>query len=68
MGATYNGICRGGNSIMEVIEREGFNPHDYISFYNLRSYDRINFDPDRLKRMEEKSGIDFDHAQAALAR
>lgn len=68
MGATYNGICRGGNSIMEVIEKEGFNPHDYVSFYNLRSYDRINYDPERLKRMEEKSDIDFDHAQAALAR
>ena len=45
-----------------------FNPHDYISFYNLRSYDRINNDPARLKKMAEKSGIDFDHAQAALAR
>lgn len=53
---------------MGTIEKEGFNPHDYISVYNLRSYDRINNDPQRLKRMAEQAGVDFDHAQAALAR
>ncbi|ORY72756.1 phospholipase D/nuclease [Leucosporidium creatinivorum] len=68
MGATYFSICRGGDSIMECIEREGFNPHDYISFYNLRSYDRINSDPERLKAMEAKSGVSFYQAQAALGR
>ncbi|KAL8286802.1 hypothetical protein RQP46_004330 [Phenoliferia psychrophenolica] len=68
MGATYASICRGPHSIMGTIEAEGFNPHDYVSVYNLRSYDRINNDPARLKRMAEKAGVDFDHAQAALAR
>ncbi|KZZ89869.1 Phospholipase D [Ascosphaera apis ARSEF 7405] len=38
----YNSINRGGNSIMELIAKEGYNPMDYIRFYNLRNYDRIN--------------------------
>ncbi|KAJ5894676.1 Phospholipase D/Transphosphatidylase [Penicillium taxi] len=38
----YNSINRGGHSIMELIAKEGFNPMDYIRFYNLRNYDRIN--------------------------
>lgn len=53
---------------MECIKREGFDPNEYISFYNLRSYDRLNSDKDRLDAMTKKSGVDFDHAQAALAR
>ncbi|KAM0753544.1 phospholipase D/nuclease [Meredithblackwellia eburnea MCA 4105] len=68
MGATYRSICRGEDSIMGIVAKEGFNPHDYIEVYNLRSYDRINNDPQRLKRMAEASGLDFDHAQANLAR
>lgn len=68
MGATYNTICRGPHSIMEIIKREGFDPHEYIKVYNLRTYDRINHDPERLKNMAEKSGVDFAMAQAALAR
>ena len=31
-----------GYSIMEQLEKAGINPKDYIRFYNLRSYDRIN--------------------------
>ncbi|KAI5291867.1 hypothetical protein KEM54_003722 [Ascosphaera aggregata] len=38
----YNSINRGGYSIMELIAKEGYNPMDYIRFYNLRNYDRIN--------------------------
>ncbi|KAM0793016.1 hypothetical protein ACM66B_000508 [Microbotryomycetes sp. NB124-2] len=68
LGATYYSLSRGGDSIFECIEREGFNPHDYISVFNLRSYDRINCDPDRLRRMSEKSGVTWEQAQAALAR
>ncbi|KAI5475207.1 phospholipase D [Pseudohyphozyma bogoriensis] len=68
MGACYNSICRGPVSIMGLIEKEGFNPHDYIAVYNLRSFDRINNDPAKLKRVAEENDIDFDHAQAALSR
>ena len=38
----YDSINRGGHSIYEEIAKAGFNPMDYIRFYNLRSYDRIN--------------------------
>ncbi|KAI5812635.1 hypothetical protein BZA77DRAFT_252923 [Pyronema omphalodes] len=31
-----------GYSIMEQLEKQGINPKEYIRFYNLRSYDRIN--------------------------
>ncbi|GJN91854.1 hypothetical protein Rhopal_004878-T1 [Rhodotorula paludigena] len=68
LGAQYYSICRGGHSIFELLEREGVNPHDYIEVYNLRAYDRIPNDPGRIKRMEEKSGVTFLQAQAALAR
>lgn len=44
MEAQYSSINRGGNSIMEMIAKEGFNPMDYIRFYNLRTYDRINME------------------------
>jgi hypothetical protein len=38
----YESINRGGKSIYEIIAQAGFNPMDYIRFYNLRNYDRIN--------------------------
>ncbi|GAA5940921.1 hypothetical protein JCM10213_008004 [Rhodosporidiobolus nylandii] len=68
LGAQMLSICRGRDSIFEQIEEAGFNPHDFIEVYNLRSYDRLNNDPARLKRMAERSGITFEQAQAALAR
>ncbi|RMZ75361.1 hypothetical protein DV738_g5527, partial [Chaetothyriales sp. CBS 135597] len=37
----YFSINRGGHSIMELIAQAGYNPLDYIRFYNLRNYDRI---------------------------
>ncbi|GAA6062083.1 hypothetical protein JCM10212_006506 [Sporobolomyces blumeae] len=54
--------------IRDEIEKAGANPDEYIRFYNLRSYDRINYDPARIKRMEERSGVTWYQAQAALAR
>lgn len=39
----YNSINRGhGESIYEQIAKAGVNPMDYIRFYSLRNYDRIN--------------------------
>lgn len=52
----------------QLIQQAGFNPNDYIEVYNLRSFDRINNDPERIKRMEQRSGVSFQQAQAALAR
>lgn len=43
MNLQYKSICRGGHSIMERLTQKGIdNVDNYISFYNLRSYDRIN--------------------------
>ncbi|OJJ42490.1 hypothetical protein ASPZODRAFT_2119907 [Penicilliopsis zonata CBS 506.65] len=40
----YKSISRGGFSIMDKLKRAGVDPHEYISFYNLRTYDRIRSD------------------------
>ncbi|KAI8064502.1 hypothetical protein BC940DRAFT_305884 [Gongronella butleri] len=44
----YASICRGNKSIGEKLRRAGVNPDDYIRYYSLRSYDRIN-----RKKLEE---------------
>jgi phospholipase D1/2 len=38
----YISICRGEKSIVERLKKAGINPDEYIRFYSLRSYDRIN--------------------------
>ncbi|KAI8085326.1 hypothetical protein BDF21DRAFT_379811 [Thamnidium elegans] len=39
----YISICSGPNSIIEKLKSAGIeNPEEYIRFYSLRSYDRIN--------------------------
>ncbi|PFH53623.1 hypothetical protein AMATHDRAFT_137275 [Amanita thiersii Skay4041] len=69
MGAQYRAINRGGFSIYEQIRREGYEPMDYIRFYHLRAYDRINAPLDTLiKQMEEKSDVKFLQAQVAMAK
>ncbi|KAH9021302.1 hypothetical protein EDB85DRAFT_2189711 [Lactarius pseudohatsudake] len=69
MAGQYRTINRGGNSIYEEIRRAGFEPADYIRFYHLRVYDRINAPMDTLiARMEASSGVKFNEAQVALAR
>lgn len=43
MDSQYKSICRGAHSIVEKLKEKGIKDVDnYISFYNLRSYDRIN--------------------------
>lgn len=58
----YESINRGGHSIMEMIAKEGFNPMEYIRFYNLRNYDRINASAE-MKRAEQASGVRYGQAQ-----
>ncbi|KAL3467784.1 hypothetical protein BJX64DRAFT_283253 [Aspergillus heterothallicus] len=53
----YNSINRGGNSIMELIAKEGYNPMEYIRFYNLRNYDRIKYTDPRLAPQSTSSGF-----------
>ena len=58
----YNSINRGGYSIMESIANAGFNPMDYIRFYNLRNYDRINASA-AMSEAQKSSGIDYEDAR-----
>jgi len=58
----YNSINRGGNSIMEAIAAQGFDPTQYIRFYNLRSYDRLNVSAS-MREAEQASGVDYEHAR-----
>ncbi|RYO72663.1 hypothetical protein AA0113_g918 [Alternaria arborescens] len=57
----YDSINRGGHSIYEEIAKAGFNPMDYIRFYNLRSYDRIN-SSQIMKEAEQRSGVSYNQA------
>lgn len=58
----YNAINRGGHSIMELIAKEGYNPMEYIRFYNLRNYDRINVSR-MLAEIERQSGVAYEDAR-----
>ncbi|KAF1967898.1 phospholipase D/nuclease [Bimuria novae-zelandiae CBS 107.79] len=58
----YNSINRGGHSIYEEISKAGFNPLDYIRFYNLRNYDRINASG-VMRAAEERSGVSYEKAR-----
>ncbi|KAL4986500.1 hypothetical protein BDW68DRAFT_178718 [Aspergillus falconensis] len=37
----YDSINRGGFSVFDRLKEAGLNPDDYIRFFNLRSYDRL---------------------------
>lgn len=58
----YNSINRGGYSILETIAREDIDPSQYIRFYNLRNYDRIN-SSSTMRRAEQDSGVNYDDAR-----
>ncbi|KAF2470091.1 phospholipase D/nuclease [Lindgomyces ingoldianus] len=58
----YDSINRGGHSIYETIAKAGYNPMDYIRFYNLRSYDRINASG-AMRAAEECSGVPYSQAR-----
>ena len=69
MAAQYRSMNRGGKSIYELVRKEGYDPSEYIRFYHLRSYDRINAPLGTfISQMEQNSGVTFHEAQIALAR
>lgn len=69
MAAQYRTINRGGNSIYEKIREAGYEPRDYIRFFHLRSYDRINAPlKSYIEQIEQRSGVKFAEAQIALSR
>jgi phospholipase D1/2 len=61
----YDSINRGGHSIYEKIAQAGYNPLDYIRFYNLRNYDRIN-NSGVMASTEKISGINYEAASEAF--
>lgn len=59
----YNSINRSkGHSIMEKISAANVDPMEYIRFYNLRNYDRINSSK-AMKDVEDKAGVSYDDAR-----
>ena len=58
----YSSISRGGFSIYQAIAKEGCNPLDYIRFYNLRNYDRINASA-AMVDVERQTGVSYVQAQ-----
>ncbi|KAI0668061.1 phospholipase D/nuclease [Trametes maxima] len=69
MAAQYRTMNRGGNSIYEEIRKAGYEPTDYIRFYHLRAYDRINAPFESyIHQIEERSGIPFHQLNVALGR
>jgi phospholipase D1/2 len=67
MNYQYHSICRGEHSIFEQIRVHGVDPTQYIFFFNLRSYDRLNVTP-ALKKQEEVSGVKYQDVQRAEAQ
>lgn len=47
---------------METIAREGYDPMQYIRFFNLRNYDRIN-SSSAMRQAEQQSGVAYDDAR-----
>jgi phospholipase D1/2 len=59
----YNSISRGGYSIIEKLTQAGVvHPDQYINFYNLRNYDRLNTSA-TMQRAQEESGVQYDDAR-----
>lgn len=48
----YNSINRGGYSIMETIANEGFDPTEYIRFYNLRFVTKRMMELNRFRQTD----------------
>lgn len=62
----YKSIFRGPNSIFERVRAQGVDPEEHIFFFNLRSYDRINWTP-ALAEQEKLSGVKYQDVQQANA-
>ena len=59
----YFSISRGGHSILEKLRENGVeNPSDYIGFYNLRNYDRINTSQ-TMSNAERRAGVTYEEGR-----
>ncbi|KAG2180333.1 hypothetical protein INT44_003335, partial [Umbelopsis vinacea] len=50
----YASISRGGNSILERLRNANINPEDYISFYSLRTWDKIKSNTDYNSKFKSR--------------
>jgi phosphatidylserine/phosphatidylglycerophosphate/cardiolipin synthase-like enzyme len=50
----YVSISRGGNSILERLRDANINPEDYISFYSLRTWDKIKSNTDYNSKFKNR--------------
>lgn len=63
MNYQYRSINRGGHSIIDKLEAAGIeNTSQYIQFFNLRNYDRINAGA-TMAKAEDESGISYETAR-----
>ncbi|CAI4210752.1 unnamed protein product [Parascedosporium putredinis] len=59
----YFSISRGGHSIIETLKHNGIQDVSrYISFYNLRNYDRVNTSS-TMTQAEQRSGVPYEAAR-----
>lgn len=59
----YNSISRGGYSIIEKLRQGGVqDPSRYITFYNLRNFDRINISR-TMADAESRAGVSYEEAR-----
>jgi phospholipase D1/2 len=60
----YKSICRGEHSIFGQIKAKGIDPEKHVFLFNLRSYDRLNYNR-KIKQQEEQSGMKYIDLQSA---
>lgn len=58
----YESINRGKHSIYQKLAEQKVDASRYISFYNLRNYDRINAGL-TLRQVEQESGVSYEEAR-----
>ncbi|KAH8588831.1 hypothetical protein B0O99DRAFT_524292 [Bisporella sp. PMI_857] len=59
----YGSICRGEHSIIGAIQKAGIpDAAQYIRFFNLRNYDRLNVNS-TMAKVEEDSGVSYGEAR-----
>ncbi|KAF3186822.1 hypothetical protein TWF225_004449 [Orbilia oligospora] len=62
----YKSMFRGEHSICGILKGKGIDPVKYISFFSLRSYDRLNR-TERIEKKEERTGVKYEDVQHAQA-
>jgi len=55
-------MLRGDHSIAGRLKAQGIDANQYIFYFNLRSYDRLNTTAE-IRRQEEKSGVSYQELQ-----